>query len=216
MGLAGARLSNVPAGAGSGGYSHVAGPLEHRAQHHAKATPSLAARGTGPRSAARTVLREERGDSDLSDRVAASPTDELVAARACWIEASFNESDCAAIVYALAKRAQRRGWAFARMALAYSALKARNDRAARARALPAGDEPSFSASENRAWSRVRETAAAALERRTPNPCPGATHWNARLLPREAQRAVSAVEAGTWRAVRCVVPTANDFYTEAQA
>jgi hypothetical protein len=148
------------------------------------------------------------------NRIAAFPNDELLAARACWIEASFSESDCVAIVYALSKRAQRRGWTFERMALQYTALKARNDRAARARALPAGDEASFSESENRAWARLRETAAAALERRRRNPCPGATQWNARLLPREAKRAVNAVEAGTWRAVLCVEPTANAFYAEA--
>lgn len=210
MGLARARLSKVPGGSGSGGPAYGAVSRRHGGAGAALEQRARAARGIGPRSAA---VQRGAATRTHADRVAALDTPELVAARACWIEASFSESDCAAIVYALSKRAQRRGWAFTRMALVYSALKARNGRAARARALPAGDEPSFSESENRGWARVRKTAAAALERKVPNPCPGATHWNARLLPREAQRAVSAVEAGTWRAVRCVEPTANDFYVE---
>jgi hypothetical protein len=146
------------------------------------------------------------------------PTPALVVSRACWIEGGFSEADCAAIVGALRNQAYVLNGKhrvtpaqIAERAWAYSAIKKRSARIAFALRLPDGDEPTWNAATNRLWKAIRKTAADTIAGRRKNPCLGAWHWNARNLKHEAQVAISAVDAGKWRAVVCTEPTENAFY-----
>jgi hypothetical protein len=138
----------------------------------------------------------------------------LLAARACWLEGGFSLADCAAVVHVIKRRARRAGWPFERMLVAYSAIDADNPRAAFARQLPAGAEPSWSPRENERWSMVREIAAAALDGRVSSPCRGARDWGAPNLANDVGRAQRAIDAGKWRRIQC--GTRNRFYGPASA
>jgi hypothetical protein len=129
-------------------------------------------------------------------------------ARACWVEASFSLPDCGAIRGAIARRAARAGWTFARMLHAYSALDAKSERAAFARQLPDGDEPSWEGVDNARWEELRT-----LADRVEDPCAPAVHWGGLTLPTDHERALRAVRAGKWERVRCSAPTRNSFFRE---
>lgn len=137
----------------------------------------------------------------------------LTAARACWLEASWSTDDCTAVLYVLMRRAQRAEVPVDVMAWRYTALRAATPRAELARQLPDGDERIWSRAENRQWSALRAHARAVLEGRVINPCPGADHWGGLAIEADRLRALAAVKAGRWRAVRCRRPTANAFYAE---
>lgn len=137
----------------------------------------------------------------------------LQLARACWLEATWSLSDCAAIHGVIKRRAERAGWTYERMLLAYSALDAQTDRAAVARALPDGDVPGWTAKDNGRWSNLRDVARGAIDGDVPTPCQGATQWGGSRLPRDHERIVRNVQAGRWRVLRCSRPTANTFLEE---
>lgn len=141
--------------------------------------------------------------------------DDAVLARVCWKEASFRLSDCAAIGYVLQARALRAGWTFERMARSYASLGADSERAARARALPDSDSPSFTQAENGRWALVRIVARETMQGRAANPCPKARHWGATNLVPDVLRAAGALRAGRWVRVSCRPATANAFYREAR-
>jgi hypothetical protein len=141
----------------------------------------------------------------------AVPARSLLAARVCFVEAETSLADCAAITYVLRARAHRSGWSFERMAWAYSALGADNDRARFARELPGGDIEEWSPQQNAEWAQVRRVALLALEGRVRNPAPHATHWGARNLSGDVRRAERAIEQGRWRRVPSA--TLNAFYVE---
>lgn len=144
----------------------------------------------------------------LIARAALAEPEQLLA-KVCWIEATWRHDDCAAIVYVLKKRAKRIHVSVEEMAHSYSALKTSTPRAAEARALPAGLGPRGLLE----WSKLLKVAAGALTGVVPNPCPGAGHWGARNLPGDLERALDAIEAGSWRVVKCRSQTANAFYAE---
>jgi hypothetical protein len=135
----------------------------------------------------------------------------LQTARACFVEAGFSLPDCAAITWVIKRRAKRAGWTYERMLLAYSALDADTERAAFARQLPAGDEPTFSARENERWALLRAVARAALDGRIRSAARGATHWGSRTLSNDVRRAKRAIDAGRWRTIKS--HTVNAFYAE---
>ncbi len=145
---------------------------------------------------------------------------ELTLARTCFVEGGFSETDCAAIVGTLRNQAWWLAGGKRRVtpaeivdrAWAYSAIKKYSDRIRFALQLPAGDELTWNAATNRLWAKIRKVVVDVLAGRRRNPCRGATHWNARNLPREAQRAIDAVAAGKWRAITCTLETKNAFYT----
>lgn len=139
--------------------------------------------------------------------------DALLAAQVCWLEASFEHDDCTALTHVLMRRAKRSGWTFARMARTYSAIKSDTPRAQLARSLTAGPLQGWTVATNLEWERLRKHAGAVLAGKVPDVCPSATQWGARDLPRDVRRAVSAIEAGRWRVVRCSRPVANAFYAE---
>lgn len=138
---------------------------------------------------------------------------ELVAARACWLEATWRTDDCTAVLYVLMRRADRARVDLSTMAWRYTALRASTPRAELARQLPDGDEPSWSPAYNRRWAALRAHAAAVLAGRVLDPCPGATHWGGLALATDRRRAETAVRAGRWRRVQCARPTANAFFVE---
>lgn len=135
----------------------------------------------------------------------------LLLAQMCWVEGGSSLKDCAAMVYVIKRRA---GWAKVSvedMVWAYSALDAKNDRARFARKLPDGDLEEWNDRQNRRWAEVRRVALRAFEGKAPNPARGATHWGARNIKRDMERAVRAIEAGRWRTVQA--PTLNAFYAD---
>ena len=137
----------------------------------------------------------------------------LQLARACWLEAGWSLSDCAAITYVLRARAERARWPLLRMVNAYSALDGSSPRAELARSLPDGAATAFSSRENERWTAVRLVAREALAGRMSNPCPRARHWGGATLAPDAARAARALSAGRWRAARCRQQTSNVFYVE---
>lgn len=131
-----------------------------------------------------------------------------------WVEGGFRLADAAATVYVIKARARRAGWTFERMALAYSALDARNPRAAFARTLPPHDVAEWGphctvARCNERWALLRAVARRALDGTEPNPTPGADHWGARRISNDVRRAKRAVDAGRWRTLKS--ETKNAFY-----
>jgi hypothetical protein len=144
---------------------------------------------------------------------AQSPTAEPVLGRTCWMEAGFSLNDCAAIVWVLKRQARRVGDTAADRARQYSAIKANNERAAFARQLPAGDEPTWNAATNNRWRELRKVARQALAGRIADPCDGATDWGSPILKSDVERAMIAIEAGRWRFAVCTQKTFNVFYSE---
>jgi hypothetical protein len=134
-------------------------------------------------------------------------------AQVCWLESSFAFDDCSGIVHVLERRARRSQMSIDEMAYRYSSIRSDQPRARFARALPDGDEPSWPNALNRRWAELREHVAGVLSGKIPDPCPFATHWGARNLPHDKERALDALQAGRWREVKCRAPTANAFYVE---
>jgi hypothetical protein len=141
------------------------------------------------------------------------PTDALTLARVCWLESNWSHADCTAIGHVIRVRAKRAGSTFAEMAIAYSAIDSGTERARLAAQLPDGDESTWGKGTNERWLRLRLHARAVLAGRAANPCKGASHWGARVLPNDVRRAVNAIEAGRWRVVECSEQTSNAFYAE---
>jgi hypothetical protein len=140
--------------------------------------------------------------------------DALIAARMAWIEGGWSLADAAAVVHVIKRRAHRSGWTFSAMALRYSQLDGDSDRAAFARRLPWGDEPSWPRAWNERWSLVRAVARGALDGTIESPCgKRAVHWGARNLAPDVARATRAIEAGRWRRVRCATRVANAYFAE---
>lgn len=137
----------------------------------------------------------------------------VVAASVCWLESSFAQADCAALLHVLMRRAERAGVPLVEMAWRYSALRRNHARAALARALPDGDEPTWTAAINRRWSALRETALGVLNGSVADPCPGATQWGGMGLHADERRARAALASGRWVHARCAVGTANTFFRE---
>jgi hypothetical protein len=125
----------------------------------------------------------------------------LWAARACYLEATWRESDCVALLYVTRKRARRAERPWLDMLHDYSAIDAKTPRAEETRAFPWGDIPNKSARFNRRWQRLRNLVVEFAQGRHPNPCPHAVHWGG-TMDHAKGRMVRA---------RCAVPTVNTFY-----
>jgi hypothetical protein len=130
-------------------------------------------------------------------------------ARACYLESGWSRSDCAAIAYVVARRAERARMTWTAMAEAYSAIDSGSSRAREISAYPDGDVPGKPESWNRRWADLRAYAARIAAGEVEDPCRGADHWNARNGA-EADRAAKARAEGRWALVRCKQATANEF------
>ena len=135
----------------------------------------------------------------------------IVLAQACWLEATWQSTDCAAIAYVILRRADDARMTPAAMAHAYS-LDKKTPRAAKARALPEG----LHARELERFAVLVDITEGVLEGRIANPCPRAFHWGSRVLSTDVACAEHAISQGRWRVVRCKKATANAFYAKAAA
>lgn len=134
----------------------------------------------------------------------APSTDEdtlLWAARACYVEASFREADCIALLWVTKKRAARAERPWLEMIRQYSAVDADTPRAVESRGFPWGDVPDKPDSWNRNWAKLRELVVGFANGEHRDPCPRAWHWGG-TMDHPRGRMVRA---------RCAVSTANTFY-----
>lgn len=139
--------------------------------------------------------------ADAQDKVP-SEEDHLVwAARACYLEATWRESDCIALLYVVQKRAERVERPWLDVLRDYSALFASNPRAKEVRTYPWGDVPEKSEGWNRRWQRLRELVVEFASGQHEDPCPRAEHWGGKM-DKPRGRMVKA---------RCAASTANTFY-----
>lgn len=151
------------------------------------------------------------GSSDVAGDVGLA---ELMAARACYVEATWSEADCAALLWVVRKRAERSGRTFVDTLLAYSALKSDSRRVREVRSWTADDVPGQSASWNRRWAKLRTLAADVLAGRVQDPCSARTvHWGGMSLRGDHERAQRALRAGKWVLARCSQRTSNTFFEE---
>jgi hypothetical protein len=123
------------------------------------------------------------------------------AARACYVEATFRETDCLALLWVARKRAERAQNEWLDMLSAYSAVHANNPRAKEVRAFPWGDVPGKSKVWNRRWQRLRELVVEFASGQHADPCPRAQHWGG-TMDHPQGRMIPA---------RCSAVTVNTFY-----
>ena len=123
------------------------------------------------------------------------------AARTCYLEASFRESDCVALLFVAQKRASRVNRPWLDVLRAYSAINANNPRAKEVREYPWGDIPGKPDPFNARWLRLRELVSEVADGRHTDPCPRAEHWGG-SMDHARGRMVPA---------RCAASTANIFY-----
>jgi hypothetical protein len=128
------------------------------------------------------------------------------AARACYLEATWRESDCIALLYVVRKRAARVDRDWLDVLRDYSALFANNPRAKEVRAYPWGDVPGKSATWNRRWEQLRNLVVEVASGQHEDPCPRAEHWGGKM-DKPRGRMVKA---------RCAASTANTFYAVTKA
>lgn len=135
--------------------------------------------------------------------------DATALARACYLETTWNPTDCAAVVHVLLRRARQADVTPAAMAYAYS-LRKPTARAAYARALPSGLRPA----DLPRWQALVAVAEGVIAGEIANPCPRAVHWGSPRLAPDLARARRAIAAQRWVVVRCRGRTANTFYAKA--
>jgi hypothetical protein len=138
----------------------------------------------------------------VEDAAAGDPENHLIwAARVCYLEAGWRESDCIALLYVAQKRAERVGRPWLDVLHDYSALSAKNGRAREVRAFPWGDIAGKPTAFNRRWQRLRALVVEVASGQHKDPCPRAEHWGGTMdRPR-----------GNMIKARCAAPTANTFY-----
>jgi hypothetical protein len=145
------------------------------------------------------VAHAESNDTSLA--IVTDPSELVWAARVCYLEATWRESDCVALLYVAQKRANRVGRSWLDVLREYSAINARNARATEVRSYPWGDVPNQSEAFNRRWQRLRELVSEFAEGKQSDPCPRAEHWGGSMdHPR-----------GRMIPARCAASTVNTFY-----
>lgn len=132
---------------------------------------------------------------------AQEPDARLTAARVCYLEASFRETDCVALLWVASKRAKQAGCELEEMLLAYSAIDANTARAREVRTYGWGDVPGMPARWNARWLKLRELVTDVLAGEYKDPCPRAMHWGGKM---------DSAKPGMVPA-RCAAATANTFY-----
>jgi len=137
----------------------------------------------------------------LEDGKDPPPNHLIWAARACYIEATFRESDCVALLWVARKRAERSEREWLELLSDYSAVHADNPRAKEVREFPWGDVAGKSTTWNRGWKRLRELVVEVASGQHADPCPRAQHWGG-SMDNPHGRMVPA---------RCSIVTANTFY-----
>jgi len=144
----------------------------------------------------------DAGSTATAYKADKTDTEHLVwAARICYLEATWRESDCVAMLWVATKRAQRVGRFWLDVVRRYSAIDAHNPRAAEVRTYPWGDVPGKPEPFNQRWLRLRELVSEFADGRHSDPCPRAEHWGG-SMDHARGRMIPA---------RCAASTANTFY-----
>jgi hypothetical protein len=125
----------------------------------------------------------------------------LWAARTCYLEASFNSSDCVALLWVARKKAERVQKPWVEVLRQYSSIRTKTPRAQEVSAFPWGDVPGKTESFNRRWQDLRDLVVQFTEGAHEDPCPNAEHWGG-SMDHPQGRMIRA---------RCAVTTANTFY-----
>lgn len=135
-------------------------------------------------------------------RAAGEESSDLIwAARACYIEATFKETDCVALLWVAQKRADRVSRPWLDVLRDYSAVNAKNDRAREVRTYPWGDVEGKPTAWNQRWKRLRQLVVEFASGQHEDPCPRAEHWGG-SMDKPKGRMIRA---------RCAASTVNTFY-----
>ena len=130
-----------------------------------------------------------------------APNHLVWAARACYLEATFREADCIALLWVARKRAERSQREWIELLSDYSAIHANNPRAKEIRDYPWGDVAGKTRTWNRQWQRLRQLVVEVASGQHRDPCPRAQHWGG-SMDNPHGRMVPA---------RCSAITVNTFY-----
>ena len=125
----------------------------------------------------------------------------LWAARTCYLEASFNPTDCVALLWVARKKAARVDKPWVEVLRQYSSIRTKTPRAQEVSAFPWGDVPGKTESFNRRWQDLRDLVVEFTEGAHEDPCPNAEHWGG-SMDHPQGRMIRA---------RCAASTANTFY-----
>jgi hypothetical protein len=136
-----------------------------------------------------------------AEGVAPGDPELIWAARACYLEATWRESDCIALLWVAQKRAQRVSRPWIDVLRDYSAIEAKTERAREVRAFPWGDIPGKADAFNQRWQRLRELVVEVAAGQHKDPCPRAEHWGG-SMDHPKGRMIRA---------RCAASTVNTFY-----
>lgn len=147
-----------------------------------------------------TTRAESVGKAESESK--ADSSDHLIwAARVCYLEATWRESDCIALLYVAQKRAARVGRPWLDVLSDYSTVHAKNARAVEVRSFPWADIAGKSDVFNRRWARLRALVVEFDSGQHIDPCPRAEHWGGKMdRPR-----------GNMIKARCAASTVNTFY-----
>lgn len=135
-------------------------------------------------------------DTQLSERKRVDGREVNLLARACFVEATGSEADCAAIDAVITRRAARAGMTYATMMIAYSAV-------GRSQRVPT----------EREWARHINIAERVLSGEIRNTCIGADHFGGMRLPRDHRNATKMIGARKWAVVKCTARVANTYFRE---
>ena len=125
----------------------------------------------------------------------------LWSARSCYAEATWSETDCAALLHVIRKRAARFKWPFLKMLRAYSVKNWINGHGKQAGQLKLGVNTGLDKAWNESWHKLVLHVVDVLNGRVQDPCPVADHW----------AAMTYAPRSPMRRVRCELPTANQFW-----
>lgn len=125
----------------------------------------------------------------------------LVVAQVCYLEATWQPHDCAAIVAVAKVRAARVGKPWMAVLRRYSALDSGTPRAREVLGFTWSDMPDRGTQWNREWAALRELVKRIDAGEVRNPCPGAEHWGGTMDTPRARMI----------RVECRPETANTFY-----
>lgn len=187
---------------------------QHCAEAHAQDSNANArvTAWTKPLPATVETDRHVRGDRVAAERgraVAWTASPALSAARTCYMEATWNRTDCNAILWTAAKRSRAKmgspAWLSALISYSSSAASQSNAHARNAMRLPDSDLWGATSAWNARWLALRQYVARVLSGAEADSCPSAWHFGGRMDSRQG-RMVPA---------RCAGDTANTFYALAR-
>jgi hypothetical protein len=129
------------------------------------------------------------------------PSSLVWAARTCYLEASFNEPDCLALLWVARKKAARVERPWIEVLRDYSSIRVDTPRSKEISEFPWGDVPGKSDRFNERWQQLRELVTEFEQGVHADPCPSAEHWGGSM----------DAPQGRMIKARCAMSTRNTFY-----